>query len=209
MATRSGGSVRMGPISVFALIIILCLSVLAVLSLTTSIAELKVTDRQAATTTQTYLLERTGQDLVADVDAALSRGANLSEIFGAWSISSTVNGSGEEPTGDAGEESAVAYLSNNGTLAGGDVNVDADAPAWYEMDSDKIAEESIEREGVSCSGTYNGETLTESLSLPSGRTLAIVLRVDEPAKTCHIEQWKMITRWTENSEGGTNLWLGN
>lgn len=46
------GSVRIGPISLFTLIIILCLAVLAVLSLTTARAELSITERQAATTTE-------------------------------------------------------------------------------------------------------------------------------------------------------------
>ena len=51
------GSVRIGPISLFTLIIVLCLAVLTVLSVTTSLAELSTTERQAATTTETYQLE--------------------------------------------------------------------------------------------------------------------------------------------------------
>ena len=47
------GSVRIGPISLFTLIIVLCLAVLTVLSVTTSLAELSTTERQAATTTET------------------------------------------------------------------------------------------------------------------------------------------------------------
>ncbi|MFR7493480.1 MAG: hypothetical protein ACLUVF_01945 [Adlercreutzia sp.] len=68
------GSVRIGPISLFALIIVLCLAVLTVLSVTTSLAELSTTERQAATTTETYQLEAVGQQFVADVDAALAEG---------------------------------------------------------------------------------------------------------------------------------------
>lgn len=55
------GSVRIGPISLFTLIIILCLAVLAVLSLTTARAELSITERQAQTTTETYALETAGR----------------------------------------------------------------------------------------------------------------------------------------------------
>ena len=55
------GSVRIGPISLFTLIIVLCLAVLTVLSVTTSLAELSTTERQAATTTETYQLESVGQ----------------------------------------------------------------------------------------------------------------------------------------------------
>ena len=61
------GSVRIGPISLFTLIIVLCLAVLTVLSVTTSLAELSTTERQAATTTETYQLEAVGQQFVADV----------------------------------------------------------------------------------------------------------------------------------------------
>ena len=65
---RPHGSVRIGPISLFTLIIILCLAVLAVLSVTTARAELSVTERQAATTTETYQLEVRGQEFLAAVD---------------------------------------------------------------------------------------------------------------------------------------------
>ena len=71
---RPHGSVRIGPISLFTLIIILCLAVLAVLSITTARAELSITERQAATTTETYQLEVQGQEFVAAVDGALASG---------------------------------------------------------------------------------------------------------------------------------------
>ena len=44
------------------------LAVLAVLSVTTARAELSVTERQAATTTETYQLEVRGQEFLAAVD---------------------------------------------------------------------------------------------------------------------------------------------
>ena len=63
---------RIGPISLFALVIILCLAVMAVLSVTTAQATYAAAERQAAFTTDTYANERAGQELVADVDAALA-----------------------------------------------------------------------------------------------------------------------------------------
>ena len=42
---KSRGSVRMGPISLFALIIILCLAVMAVLAVTTAQASYTLTQR--------------------------------------------------------------------------------------------------------------------------------------------------------------------
>lgn len=85
------GSVRIGPISLFTLIIILCLSVLAVLSVTTARAEYSITQRQADTTTETYQLESAGQSFVSRVDGILSEvrraggsvGAASSDIFSA------------------------------------------------------------------------------------------------------------------------------
>ncbi len=72
MTTRGRGSVRIGPISLFALVIILCLAVMAVLSVTTAQATYAAAERQASFTTDTYANERAAQELVADVDAALA-----------------------------------------------------------------------------------------------------------------------------------------
>ena len=72
MTTRGRGSVRIGPISLFALVIILCLAVMAVLSVTTAQATYAAAERQASFTTDTYANERAGQGLMADVDAALA-----------------------------------------------------------------------------------------------------------------------------------------
>ena len=125
------GSVRIGPISLFTLIIVLCLAVLTVLSVTTSLAELSTTERQAATTTETYQLEAVGQQFVADVDAALAEGT-LEDVLQRYSDSAT-------------------------------------------------------------------------FSMESGRTLAIVLRIQNDTYT--IEQWKVTTEWTDDGTG-ENLWLG-
>ena len=65
MTTRGRGSVRIGPISLFALVIILCLAVMAVLSVTTAQATYAAAERQASFTTDTYANERAGQELVA------------------------------------------------------------------------------------------------------------------------------------------------
>ena len=134
------GSVRIGPISLFTLIIVLCLAVLTVLSVTTSLAELSTTERQAATTTETYQLESVGQQFVADVDAALAEGT-LEDVLQRYS-DSTVR---------------------------------------------------------------DGELISATFSMESGRTLAIVLRIQNDTYT--IEQWKVTTEWTDDGTG-ENLWLG-
>ena len=93
------GSVRIGPISLFTLIIILCLAVLAVLSVTTARAELSITERQAATTTETYELESAAQRFVAEVDRALGAGdAALAAVLADYGIVA-----GSDATPAAGE----------------------------------------------------------------------------------------------------------
>ena len=126
------GSVRIGPISLFTLIIVLCLAVLTVLSVTTSLAELS--------TTETYQLESVGQQFVADIDAALAEGT-LEDVLQRYS------------------DSAVR----------------------------------------------DGELISATFSMESGRTLAIVLRIQNDTYT--IEQWKVTTEWTDDGTG-ENLWLG-
>lgn len=69
---KAHGSVRMGPISLFTLIVVLCLAVMVVLSLATAQAGFAVTQRQASTTSDTYRNEVAAQEFVAGVDAALA-----------------------------------------------------------------------------------------------------------------------------------------
>lgn len=69
---KRDGSVRMGPISVFSLVVILCLAVMAVLAVTTAQAAYTASEKQARFTTDTYLNEQAAQNFVAEVDGALS-----------------------------------------------------------------------------------------------------------------------------------------
>lgn len=72
--TGGGSNVRIGPITVFALVIILCMAVLAVLSLSTSNATLTMSQRQATAMTELYLDETAAQEFLADLDARLASG---------------------------------------------------------------------------------------------------------------------------------------
>lgn len=85
MTTRGRGSVRIGPISLFALVIILCLAVMAVLSVTTAQATYAAAERQASFTADTYANERAAQKFTANVDAILST-ARSSEAGAAAAI---------------------------------------------------------------------------------------------------------------------------
>lgn len=72
MSIRSKGSVRMGPISLFALIVLLSLAALAVLTVSTAQANFASSEKQARFTTDTYANETAGQRLLAHVDNELA-----------------------------------------------------------------------------------------------------------------------------------------
>lgn len=66
---QSTPSVRIGPISLFALIAVICLATLAVLSINTARASLNLAQMQAESTTQQYAAESAAQEFVAQVSA--------------------------------------------------------------------------------------------------------------------------------------------
>ena len=68
----SNSTVRIGPISLFTLVIILCLAVMAVLSATTAQATYTAAEKQALFTDDTYANESAAQSTVAAIDAALA-----------------------------------------------------------------------------------------------------------------------------------------
>lgn len=188
------GSVRIGPISLFTLIIILCLAVLAVLSVTTARAELSITERQAATTTETYQLETAAQQFVAEVDAALAEGSSsaLNEVLSSYGVTAAASdaatatdASEAAPAGETIEDENVS-----GATAGGSVSV-IECPA---------------EDPITVTGSFDGSLIAVTLSKESGRTLDVALRVNDDG-TYRIEQWKMTTQWTDDGTG-ENLWLG-
>ncbi|HIY79318.1 MAG TPA: hypothetical protein IAA42_02650 [Candidatus Olsenella excrementavium] len=73
-ARTAGGSVRMGPVSLFALVVALCLAVMAVLAVTTARASMALAERQAAFTADDYANEAVGQELLARVRAVADEG---------------------------------------------------------------------------------------------------------------------------------------
>ena len=216
------GSVRIGPISLFALIIILCLAVLAVLSLSTSIAELRISERQAQTTTETYQLETVGQTFTAEVDEALVDGM-LDEVLPLWGVAVTAAATEDVATNDA---TATTDTATEDGVPAGESDATADKPdaAADKPDAaaDEPAGEAIEDEGfgalpdesfsvvrdslVTCTGTFDGTLITATFSLESGRQLACVLRINDDA-TYTIEEWKVTTQWLDDGTGET-LWLG-
>lgn len=192
---RPHGSVRIGPISLFTLIIILCLAVLAALSITTARAELSITERQAATTTETYQLEVQGQEFVAAVDGALASGGEtaLEAVLAEYGIAVTA-----APAGDAAAAGAVP--------AGEAVEDETPSGGTVPAAGTTISDDDGGAGAITVSGTFDGELISATFAMDSGRTLAVALRVSNN-DTYTIEQWKTTTQWTDDG-AGENLWLG-
>lgn len=192
---RPHGSVRIGPISLFTLIIILCLAVLAVLSITTARAELSITERQAATTTETYQLEVQGQEFVAAVDGALASGGEtaLEAVLAEYGIAVTA-----APAGDAAAAGAVP--------AGEAIEDETSSGGTASAAGTTISDDDGGAGAITVSGAFDGELISATFAMDSGRTLAVVLRVSNN-DTYTIEQWKTTTQWTDDG-AGENLWLG-
>ena len=77
----------MGPVSLFALVVALCLAVMAVLAVTTARASMALAERQAAFTADDYANEAVGQELlaVADEGGAGAVGTRLYDLLAACS----------------------------------------------------------------------------------------------------------------------------
>ena len=68
MSHQPNAGVRIGPVSLLALVSVLLLAVLAMLCATTSNAALEMSKRQAATSTSSYSIESCGQAMLAVLD---------------------------------------------------------------------------------------------------------------------------------------------
>lgn len=70
MTRRADTAVRMGPVSLFALVVALCLAVMAVLVVVTARASAALAERQAAFTASDYANESVAQEFLARARAA-------------------------------------------------------------------------------------------------------------------------------------------
>ncbi|MCI8468909.1 MAG: hypothetical protein HFJ75_05415 [Eggerthellaceae bacterium] len=201
---KSHGSVRMGPISLFTLIITLCLAVMAVLAVTTAQASYSLTQRQAAAATEVYAVETAAQQFVGGLDAELTaaRAANVPPAQAARNLADELPRLCDE---------AVAMS---------DLPVTADATM---LADDKVAAQAgivgVGRTGAggtADSAPVEGATpllddevgaVHASFITDGGRALDVVvgLRADG---TYEILSWKATTLWNEEGAGET-LWSGS
>lgn len=104
MSRRANNSVRMGPISLFTLVVVLCIAVMSVLCFSLAHSSLTVAQRQADFATDSYANESAGQEFVAAVDEVLA-GLRADADSGAASGKAVV----------IGKKSAMAALKARGT----------------------------------------------------------------------------------------------
>ncbi len=176
---RRLSTVRMGPISVFALVIILCLAVLGVLSASTATAGSSLAQRQASFADDDYRNEVAGQQLYAAADDALepvrAAGGDASAAVAALEAAlPDITAAAQE--GFAEGEAAAASGTASGTA---DESGAAAEPA-------PTVQASIE------SGT-----LFAHIQSSSGRCLDIQLEV-QPVATLAVTAWKATTLWEED-----------
>jgi type II secretory pathway pseudopilin PulG len=113
-------NVRIGPLSVLAVVGILCMSVLAVLSVSTSNASLVIAQRQANAISDSYLAERAAQDFVASLDEEL---AKAGASGGAAPSMSSLEGALPDISRHA-QEAADGLVLVNATIQDGVVHAD-------------------------------------------------------------------------------------
>lgn len=81
----------MGPISIFSLVIALCLAVMATLSVSTAKATYAATDRQATSTASVYKAEVSAQHFMAAVDAQLKSAGTTNRADALSALQQDVN----------------------------------------------------------------------------------------------------------------------
>lgn len=131
MSRQANNSVRMGPISLFTLVVVLCIAVMSVLCFSLAHSSLTVAQRQADFATDSYANESAGQEFVAAVDEVLA--GLRAQAGGSAGASSGASGAASSKAVVIGKKSALAALEARGadlapgaTLSFGSDSVTAD-----------------------------------------------------------------------------------
>lgn len=127
MSRRANNSVRMGPISLFTLVVVLCIAVMSVLCFSLAHSSLTVAQRQADFATDSYANESAGQEFVAAVDEVLAglRADAGSGAAGSGSAAGAASGKAVV----IGKKSAIAALKARGAdlAPGATLSFDSDS----------------------------------------------------------------------------------
>lgn len=168
MSRQANNSVRMGPISLFTLVVVLCIAVMSVLCFSLAHSSLTVAQRQADFATDSYANESAGQEFVAAVDEVLAglRAQAGSDATGAGGAAGS-GGAAGAASGKAvviGKKSAMAALKARG----------ADLAPGATL-------------------SFGSDSVTADFLLPSSRRLYVELAIDDDV-TYRVIQWKQTTR---------------
>ena len=177
---RRVSTVRMGPISVFALVIILCLAVLGVLSASTATAGSSLAQRQASFAADDYRNEVAGQQLYAAADDALA------PVRAAGGDAAAVSAALEAALPD------ITAAAQEGFAEGEFVSAEPDAASGASAAS-APADPAI----PSVQASIEGSTLSAHIQSSSGRCLDIQLEA-QPDGTLAVTAWKATTLWVED-----------
>lgn len=182
---REKGSVRIGPVSVFALVVILGLAVLAVLSAATAQASHTEAQAQADFTRSSYVNDAAAAQALADIDAALADAALAQEAAAA---------------------DADSVLARETTAADADGRGDASA---CDIDAAMSAVSAVLPQGQVADGCaaesfVDGTAVRMTFSTEDGRTLDVELAVRDDL-TYSLERWVVTTAWNQEPEE-TKLW---
>lgn len=186
---QSNKTIRIGPLSLFALIAMLFLSTLAVLSLTTATASLNLAQLQSEGMNQQYQAEDAAQRFVALLDSRYASGA--------IAPGATTAPSGAQPNSSSAEDLVNNALSNPAAS-------NQEAPA---SPVDALAKEAAAAAGnqVAAAAQMNGATVSAQFACPSGRVLDIEIQLGA-GNSIRIVRWNMTAK--VNSAEAETLWSG-
>ena len=190
-------NVGIGPVSLFALIIIVCMATLAMLTVSTAHSSLVLSQRQAEATQELYLSETAAQTFLADLDEMLqTQGGGQAAGTEAGQTAGT-------STGQAAGADASQTTGANTSSAAQSAAVISDAQLIALRDSAQDATDGK----VAVIARADGNNVYAEFACAGGRTLKITLAI-QPDGTYQIERWKMTAVVNEEQEMGT-LYLGD
>lgn len=185
--SESTKNIRIGPLSLFALIAMLFLSTLAVLSITTAEASLNLSTLQSDSMKQQYQAENAAQRFVALLDSRYSNGS----IITGPALPTTTS-----------DNSANAEQLIDSALSDGQSGDNAPTSPV-----DALAKEAAESVSTNIVGTasISGSTVTAQFTCLNGRILDIELTLGAN-NAISVDKWNM-TAIVNNAEAET-LWSG-
>lgn len=191
-------SVRIGPISLFALIAVICLATLAVLSITTANASYRLASLQADSMTQQYQAELAAQSFVASVDASYADATVDAEKLAAQKAAA------EKLAADQAARAGQSASTTPLTPAAPQLPVATDSLA---ASLPAICAEAAAATGdvITVTAQLDGSTINAQFACPSERVLDVSIELGANG-SYRITKWNMTAK--VNSAETETLWSG-